>query len=450
MRLILNRIRSLNMKSQVTWLVVAFFLGFSTFGFFSYSTIEKIRIGGKQYNEVVTDKDLLADCLPPLLYVVENYLSSQLMYSPDEATRTAAVQRFFEFKKNYETSFEGWQARLPEGELKTCLNGDVKRTAEQIINTIEQNLLPAFKAKDREAATAATNKINALFVEHQTAVNELVAKVTTKMNADQAQGEQMAAGGVWQLLGVGVFVLTVIAGFCYILRRSIASEESKLLDRENEISALARLQSRIEFSPDGTVINANDNFCKTLGYSVAEVIGKSHSLFVDSAIKNSPEYRDLWSKLQRGEFISGEFRRICKNGEVRWLQATYNPIADNTGRITRVVEYALDVTDRKIQDSNYQGQINAISEAQAVIEFSLDGKILTANKNFCSALGYTLAEIQGKHHSMFVEPEFGIALPTLRSGNSLALGDLTPANTNALVKAERSSTFRQATIRFSI
>ncbi len=406
MRLILNRIRSLNMKSQVTWLVVAFFLGFSTFGFFSYSTIEKIRIGGKQYNEVVTDKDLLADCLPPLLYVVENYLSSQLMYSPDEATRTAAVQRFFEFKKNYETSFEGWQARLPEGELKTCLNGDVKRTAEQIINTIEQNLLPAFKAKDREAATAATNKINALFVEHQTAVNELVAKVTTKMNADQAQGEQMAAGGVWQLLGVGVFVLTVIAGFCYILRRSIASEESKLLDRENEISALARLQSRIEFSPDGTVINANDNFCKTLGYSVAEVIGKSHSLFVDSAIKNSPEYRDLWSKLQRGEFISGEFRRICKNGEVRWLQATYNPIADNTGRITRVVEYALDVTDRKIQDSNYQGQINAISEAQAVIEFSLDGKILTANKNFCSALGYTLAEIQGKHHSMFVEPEY--------------------------------------------
>ena len=394
------------MKSQVTWLVVAFFLGFSTFGFFSYSTIEKIRIGGKQYNEVVTDKDLLADCLPPLLYVVENYLSSQLMYSPDEATRTAAVQRFFEFKKNYETSFEGWQARLPEGELKTCLNGEVKRTAEEIIKTIEQDLLPAFKSKDRESATAATNKINALFVEHQSAVNELVAKVTTKMNADQAQGEQMAAGGIWQLVGVGGFVLTIIAGFCFILRRSIANEELKLLDRENEVSTLSKLQARIEFTPDGTIVEANENFCTAMGYRLEEIIGKHHSIFVDSNYKNSEGYRDHWHRLQRGEYFAGEIRRISKNGQALWLQATYNPITDKTGKVTRVVKYALDVTSRKLQDADFVGQIQAISSAQAVIEFDLTGKILTANDNFCKTVGYTLDEIKGKHHSIFCEPSY--------------------------------------------
>ena len=89
------------------------------------------------------------------------------------------------------------------------------------------------------------------------------------MNADQAQGEQMAAGGVWQLVGVGVVVLTVIAGFCFVLRRSIANEESKLLDRENEIRALARLQARIEFTPDGTIVDANENFCTAMGYLLA-------------------------------------------------------------------------------------------------------------------------------------------------------------------------------------
>ncbi len=423
MRLVLDKLHSLNMKSQVTWLVIAFFFGFATFGFFSYSTIQKIRIGGKQYNEVVTDKDLLADCLPPLLYVVENYLSSQLLYSPDEATRTTAVQRFNEFKKSYETSMASWQDRLPDGDIKRCVNGEVKRTADSIISSIEEELIPAFKSKDRQAATTATNKINSLFVEHQAAIETLVKLVTDKMNADQAQGENMASTGVWKLLGVGALTLAILAGFCYILRNSIASEEAKLLDRENEIKALARLQTRVEFTPDGKIVSANDNFCRTLGYTNEELVGKHHSLFVDNSSKNSKEYATFWNKLQHGEFVNGEYRRVCKNGEVIWLQATYNPIVDESGKVARVVSYALDVTARKIQDADFVGQIKAISSALVVAEFDMNGNLLTANDNFCRTLGYSLEEIKGHPHNQFVDSDTNHSTAYLNFWNSLRKGN---------------------------
>ena len=167
--------------------------------------------------------------------------------------------------------------------------------------------------------------------------------------------------------------------------------------------ALSRSQAVIEFGMDGTILTANDNFLKALGYSLGEIQGKHHSMFVDPSERDSAAYRDFWAALKRGEYQAAEYKRIGKGAWEVWIQATYNPVLDAGGKPVKVVKFATDITARKIKSMEDAGQITAIGRAQAVIAFEMDGTIVTANENFLRAMGYTLAEIQGKHHSMFVE-----------------------------------------------
>jgi len=172
----------------------------------------------------------------------------------------------------------------------------------------------------------------------------------------------------------------------------------------SKIAAADRAQAMIEFNLDGTIVSANQNFLETMGYSLAEITGKHHSLFVEPAQRDSAAYRDFWAALSRGEYKAGEFKRIGKGGREIWLLASYNPMLDETGKPFGVVKFATDITAQKLQNADYAGQIDAIGKSQAVIEFNMDGTIITANDNFLRALGYTLGEIKGKHHGLFVPP----------------------------------------------
>ena len=172
-----------------------------------------------------------------------------------------------------------------------------------------------------------------------------------------------------------------------------------------EAAAIRRSQAVIEFDLDGTILDANDNFLSAMGYSLEEVRGKHHGMFVEPKFKASAEYRRFWADLKEGEFKSGEFKRIAKGGREVWIQASYNPILDTNGTPVKVVKFASDVTEAKLRSADCDGQIDAIRKAQAVIEFELDGTIIDANENFLNVTGYSLEEVVGKHHSMFVEPE---------------------------------------------
>ena len=171
-----------------------------------------------------------------------------------------------------------------------------------------------------------------------------------------------------------------------------------------KIKALDRSMAVIEFKLDGTIITANANFLRTLGYTAAEIEGRHHSMFVTPAEAASPEYRAFWDKLGRGEFTAGQFKRIGKGGREVWIEATYNPVLDRNGRPLRVVKFASDISERMALLADLTGKADAIGKSNAVIEFTLDGTILTANQNFLNALGYGLDEIKGRHHSMFVDP----------------------------------------------
>jgi methyl-accepting chemotaxis protein len=172
---------------------------------------------------------------------------------------------------------------------------------------------------------------------------------------------------------------------------------------EAQLAAINASMAMIEFDLDGTVLTANENFLHALGYTLGEIQGKHHSMFVDEAYRNSDAYRAFWVKLKRGEFDAGEYKRIGKGGREVWIQASYNPVRDRDGNLMKVVKYAQDITERSVQMADYAGQVAAISRSNAVIEFDLDGTIRHANENFLAVLGYALHEVAGKHHSMFVE-----------------------------------------------
>ena len=182
--------------------------------------------------------------------------------------------------------------------------------------------------------------------------------------------------------------------------------EHELMELRGQMEAINKAQAVIEFNLDGTVITANDNFLKVLGYSLDEIKGKHHSLFVEPSYRASAEYQQFWRNLNDGKFQAAEYKRIGKGGKEVWIQASYNPIFDADGKPFKVVKFAIDVTATKMQNADYQGQIAAINKAQAVIEFNLDGTVITANDNFLKTLGYSLDEIKGKHHSLFVEPSY--------------------------------------------
>jgi methyl-accepting chemotaxis protein len=180
-------------------------------------------------------------------------------------------------------------------------------------------------------------------------------------------------------------------------------QDSSVTDNAGQVEAIGRSQAVIHFNLDGTIQTANENFLKTMGYSLDEIRGKHHSMFADPAFAASPEYQEFWRKLNNGEYVAGEFRRLAKGGREVWIQASYNPIMDNKGKPFKVVKYAADITAEKLKNADFAGQIAAIGKAQACIEFNLDGTIITANPNFLGAVGYSLEEIKGKHHRMFVE-----------------------------------------------
>ncbi|MBV8614804.1 MAG: PAS domain S-box protein [Acetobacteraceae bacterium] len=171
-----------------------------------------------------------------------------------------------------------------------------------------------------------------------------------------------------------------------------------------KLAAIDQVQAVIEFRPDGTILTANQNFLNTLGYTLHEILGKHHRMFVEPAHRESAEYREFWERLRAGEHQSAQFKRIDKGGNEIWIEASYNPIRDRRGRVSKIVKFAIDVTAQKMAFADLRGQVDAINKSHAVIEFGLDGAILTANQNFLDALGYTLPEIQGQHHRMFVEP----------------------------------------------
>ncbi|MBT0670489.1 PAS domain S-box protein [Novosphingobium profundi] len=188
--------------------------------------------------------------------------------------------------------------------------------------------------------------------------------------------------------------------------QDVSVQSLKAIEMEGRARAIDRAQAVVEFDLQGNVLNANRNFLNLMGYTLEEVRGRHHRIFCDPATQGSDDYAQFWERLARGDCDSGEYRRINAAGDDVWISASYNPVLDLNGNPYKVIKYALDITDKKRQANDHSSRIEAIQRSQAVIEFDLDGKVLTANENFLRITGYSLREIQGQHHSMFCPPDY--------------------------------------------
>jgi len=203
---------------------------------------------------------------------------------------------------------------------------------------------------------------------------------------------------------------------------SAASSKFAAAEMEFILSALDRSQAVIQFDPSGNILTANDNFLAAMGYSLNEIQGKHHSMFAAPGFAETAEYQEFWDSLRQGTFQAAEYKRIGKGGKEIWIQASYNPILNKHGDVVKIVKYATDITDQVLKNADYSGQIDAVNKVQAVIQFELDGKIIDANENFLSTIGYDLSEIKGKHHSMFAEPNYAKSREYSKFWSDLAAG----------------------------
>ncbi|NGZ84904.1 methyl-accepting chemotaxis protein [Duganella aceris] len=188
-------------------------------------------------------------------------------------------------------------------------------------------------------------------------------------------------------------------------------------------AALNRVQAVIEFDLEGRILHANENFLRVLGYSLADVQGRHHSMFCEPEYAASAAYKQFWANLGAGEYNHGEFKRITKDGKEVWINASYNPILDADGKPYKVIKFATDITATRMRNAEYEGKVSAIAKAQAVIEFDMTGHVLNANENFLDVMGYYIEDIQGEHHRMFCEAEYATSADYKRFWQKLNRGE---------------------------
>jgi len=189
------------------------------------------------------------------------------------------------------------------------------------------------------------------------------------------------------------------------LKQTLAHCQLQLADASATLAALDRSMALIEFQPDGTILNANSNFLSLMGYTLAEVRGQHHRLFCEPGQSSSREYSEFWRRLASGEFVSERFLRRDKQGREIWLEASYNPVLGASGRVEKVLKIAADISAEVRKEQEQNSLINAINRSMAMIEFNLQGEVLTANDTFLNTMGYRLEDIRGKHHRLFCNRE---------------------------------------------
>ncbi len=204
------------------------------------------------------------------------------------------------------------------------------------------------------------------------------------------------------------------------------------------LNALDLSMAIIEFDLEGRIIKANKNFCDLMGYQPQELSGKHHSLFVETSYAKSQDYTTFWNALRKGQFFASDFKRIAKGGREVFIRGNYNPVKNSSGKVIKIIKFANDITESKLHALDTAAKINAISRAQATIEFNTDGTIIGANENFLSTLGYSLNEIVGRHHRIFVDQAFAASADYANFWKRLLSGEFVAGEFTRIAKGGRN------------
>ncbi|MDX1925990.1 MAG: methyl-accepting chemotaxis protein [Pirellulaceae bacterium] len=390
--------KSLSPRSWFTIFLSGCILTSVLLGAFAMRVAGLLKVDGPVVGLLVDSKDLLADILPPPHCIIESYVkASQACQATNEREREEAIASIGKLKSDYYASQERWKAFREKQLLKQrSANSEESAVAKQLYDTLlvkshlpaeqffqefERRLVPAIQANDSELAQEIfLSSLKPAFEEHRQGIDE-----ATQFAVEYSKGLEGVAKAQGKSFSttLSALLLTVIGGFCgmglYFYR--LQNQTDKVLaNLKGQLTAIDASQATIEFNLDGTIITANKNFLNAVGYSLDEIVGKHHSMFVDTAYANSVEYRNFWEELRAGKFHSAQCRRLAKGGKVIWIQATYNPILDRDGRPYKVVKYAMDITAAKQMEFE-MAEAQKRDAAQAIDIQNKVNEILTvANK----------------------------------------------------------------------
>lgn len=339
--------QKMTMKSKLLLLTGVFALGFVLFGALSFYTLNTVKVNGKHYQAIVQNKDLLADVLPPPAYVVESYLVVNLLpRAKDAAAREQLTSRLQKMETEYQARLAFWSKDLPESPIKEELLAKSRKPADEFFRIIKADFIPLVKAGEIQKAREVIDaRLAPIFDEHREVIDSIVAQATEKATTKEAEVASIIA---WQTAFqgiIGVVLLGAVCGITFWLRQIAAKQEDATLEDLAKLTAINKNSAVIEFKIDGTILTANENFLQAMGYTLDEIRGRHHSMFVNESERNSHEYREFWAALSRGQSQTKEFSRITKSGSSIMLQASYNPIPDSKGNFVKVVKYASNVTE---------------------------------------------------------------------------------------------------------
>ncbi|HVJ82644.1 MAG TPA: PAS domain-containing protein, partial [Planctomycetia bacterium] len=350
-------------------------------GWFARTTVEAVKINGDAYRRIDSQRQLLSDLMPASLNVVRAKLA---VNGVDPGARPEVIASVVEdYNREKEAFFKAlarWQEVLPEGAERNRLVDQVGKPGKAFFDVADRELFPALRGGAKEKAKVdklVEETLGGLQKQQSEAIVEMVKSTEGRLAAEERAAAELVESRRWFMIVVIVaavaFVLTSVAAVIRGVRRQaeetiatvravaagdyqrrmaegvsefgrIGSDVNAMTEMLRQVAEINKSQAIIEFCPEGQIMAANDRFLQTMGYTLSEIVGQHHRMFADSAFAASPEYRDFWTRLGRGEVVGGEFKRIAKGGREVYLQATYNPIRDRDGKVKKVVKMASDVT----------------------------------------------------------------------------------------------------------
>jgi methyl-accepting chemotaxis protein len=364
------------------------------FGYYSGLVLNQTKVNGPLYKQIVQDKDLLADVLPPPAYILEAYLVAHRMKEAKDAeTQSRLIEQYKQLKQDYYKRIEFWSDALPKddkGELRDELVTKSRPPADAFFAAMEQQFIPSLTNDTKDDATKILEGVlTTAYNDHRASIDKVAKLSTDNAAANETHVAELIASSGRTLWLVRIIVILSSCAFAFWLGRGITKQMQKTLEvvkcvakgdlahrlavtskdefgqlavafneminalessdknaqAASETAAIRRAQAVIEFNLDGTILTANEIFLNAMGYSLNEIVGQHHSIFVEPNCRTSAEYKQFWRDLADGKYCSAEYKRIGKGGKEVWIQGSYNPIFDAKGKLTKVVKYASDVTD---------------------------------------------------------------------------------------------------------
>lgn len=400
-----------------------------------------------QYLELL---ERLASNVASMLQSIQNNLKTQQLLEEAQAMEAELLAREEELRQNMEELVATQEALVKKEEALSGRVEAINRTICSIEFDPQGNILTTnqlFLDLMGYTPTEITGKHHQIFVEKAYAQTQEYHNFWHQLrlgNSHSAEYKRFSKTGKSIWLRATYTPIKNKDGQVYKiikLAMDVTSEKKQQLDIKNQINAIERSSAMVELDPTGNILQVNPLFLELMGYTQEEVTGKHHRMFVTEQYAQSNEYQAFWHQLNNGEFIEGEFKRVNKQGEEKWIKGSYNPVFGLDGKPYKIIKYASDITEKKIlaiqnetqleevkaveeelrqnmeelittqenlqqKEMALSARVNAINQTISSIEFDIQGTIKQANQLFLDLMGYTLEEIKGKHHRIFVTPQY--------------------------------------------